>query len=119
MYPRRLSAPLTPSLALAVGMAACGGDDGGEPERPAPTATPTPASGPADLTGGITTLRMDATSVRVLELAGVELRPIGDAVGGDRRLRFPISGGELSLAHGRRVAYRGVVCLEQLLPCKR
>jgi hypothetical protein len=57
--------------------------------------------GPAVLEGGATTLRLDPTSARVLEAAGVDVSATGSAERRDGRLRFPVSGGELALTPPR------------------
>jgi hypothetical protein len=98
----RSCAALAATAALAFGAAACGGDDDGDRDRergaatPAVTASATPTPAVTRLAGGVTTLRIDPTARRVLDLSGVGLEPIGEAAARDGRLRFPISGGTLS-----------------------
>jgi hypothetical protein len=84
-------------VTLLIAASACGGDDRAEDAAPA-TPSPTPAASTASLTGGTTTLNLDASTWRVLELAGVKLRAAGDADGRGATLRFPITGGQLELA---------------------
>lgn len=91
-------ASLAAAVALAIGAAGCGGgDDATSNPPPRATASPAPASGSAEqLSGGETTLRLDSTTRRVLDLAGIKLSPIGDATLRNGRFVFPISGGELA-----------------------
>jgi hypothetical protein len=88
------------SAALVLGLAGCGGD-GGDGEPAAREARPTAVPAPAVLQGGSTTLVLDATSMRVLEAVGVDVRATGAAARRDGRLRFPIRGGELALTPPR------------------
>jgi hypothetical protein len=53
------------------------------------------------VTGGTTTLVLDATAWHVLELAGVKLRAAGEADGHGATLRFPITGGRISASPTR------------------
>ncbi len=84
--------------ALAFGAAGCGSSsDDSANASPRATASPAPASGTAEqLSGGETTLRLDSTTQRVLDLAGVKLTPVGDATLRNGRFVFPISGGKLA-----------------------
>lgn len=102
-------APVTLAAALALGLSACGGNEDNVGDRATvPTPRPPPPPLTASLTGGLTTLKLDATTRRVLRLAGVTLRPTGDAQGSDGRLRFPITGGELELSPtGGEIAHAG------------
>ncbi len=86
------------AAALALGAAGCGsGSDSGSNPPPRATASPAPAGGATEqLSGGETTLRLDSTTQRVLDLAGIKLSPIGDATVSNGRFVFPISGGKLA-----------------------
>ena len=96
MQTARRSALLIVAAALALGPAACGGDHDGTPATPTPT--PTARTGPARVTGGTTTLQLDPTARRLLDLAGVTLSGIGGAQAGNGQIELPIRGGTVSLA---------------------
>lgn len=91
---------LIAGAALTIGAAGCGGGDDNEPASPpAPRATASPATGGSaneQLSGGETTLRLDSTTRRVLDVAGIDISPIGDATRRNGRFVFPISGGKLA-----------------------
>jgi hypothetical protein len=92
------TAALVAAAALAAGAAGCGsGDDNDSNPPPRATASPAPATGAREqLSGGETTLRLDATTKRVLDVAGIDISPIGDATRANGRYVFPISGGTLA-----------------------
>lgn len=103
--PLRLAA-----VTLAAGaLASCGGKS-----EPVPTATPRPTtttpapSAAVTLSGGSTTLRLSATSARVLDLAGVKLTATGAAQRDGDEFAFPIEGGKLELSPlGGRIEHAG------------
>lgn len=111
-------------LAVATfALAACGGDDSSgddasaNAKRPAATQTPAAAerevSGPVDVTGGVTSLRLDSATMRVLDLAGVRLSPTGRARERGDAFRFPITGGTLDVdAPSGRIEHAGGLRLE-------
>jgi hypothetical protein len=95
-----LTRPLAVLLAiggLAVAAAGCGGGDsaGNAKATPSPTASPTFGRRPVQLTGGNTTLRLDATTSRLLDLAGIDIAPTGKATFDNGVFVFPITGGKL------------------------
>ena len=98
------------SAALAFGATACGGSDDSATAdtTPAPERTAVPQTPSIDVRGGATNLRLDSRTARVLEVGGVKLTAIGDASGSVDRLRFPITGGEVSLSPpGGRIEHAG------------
>lgn len=85
-------------LGACTALAACGGDKRQDSARP--TSTPADHARPVStrvVTGGVTTLRLDPAAEKILDFAGVKLTGVGDASGRDGTLRFPVSGGKLSL----------------------
>ena len=96
----RSGAALLAAGTLAAG-SACGGDERPEPDQPAADQAEqradAPAETPTQIAGGRTTLRLDATLRRVLDLAGVEVAPAGQARRTERGVAFPITGGRLDL----------------------
>jgi hypothetical protein len=106
MQTARRLARLTVAAALALGPAACGG--GHDHAAPAPT----PRTGPADVSGGTTTLQLDPTARQMLGLAGVTLTGIGGAQASEGRIELPIRGGTVSVAPLRgRIEHAGGVRL--------
>lgn len=105
---RRAGTALIAASAIALGAAACGGDeqDAGRPvESTRPPATSGGGEGSAgaetgaatQVTGGTTTLRLDERVRRVLDVAGVEVGVAGEARTRGERLVFPIRQGELDI----------------------
>ncbi len=97
MQRTRTAAVLLAGAALTLGAAGCGGNNTASTDAtPAATASPSSGGMAAHLSGGETSLRLDATAKRVLDLAGVKLTAAGEATMRDGRLIFPISGGKLT-----------------------
>ncbi len=89
-------------LAACAALAACGGDKSTD-SAAAPRATTTPTDSRPDATarmlaGGVTTLTLDPAARTILSYVGVQLTGVDGAAGRDGTLRFPVSGGRLSLA---------------------
>ena len=109
--------PLIRPVAMLLGLAAfavvaagCGGGSGSAAAKsaPSPAASTTFGARPAQLTGGSTTLRLAATTRRVLDLAGIEIQPTGKATIRDGAFVFPITGGQLRTAPlGGRIRQAG------------
>ncbi len=100
--PRRLAVIAAATTLLA----ACG-------EKSEPTPQPTAgssatATGRVSLTGGTTTLRLNATTARVLDVAGIKVSTAGAAQRVGDQLQFPITGGQLEAAPlGGRIEHAG------------
>jgi hypothetical protein len=96
-----MSRALTPLLlvVLALGMAACGGDDENEP---ATSAGQTESAGqsveaPTEIVGGRSVLKLDRSLERILNAAQVELAPAGAAENVPGGIALPITTGELDI----------------------
>ena len=99
----RRPAALVAGGILAVGAAACGGDDDSQrADRERSQRTPPAHTEPADtrrtLNGGRTTLVLDRQTMRILDAAGISVRPTGAAESrGEGRIVFPITAGRVDL----------------------
>ena len=96
---RRSLAIALAATGVGLGAAACGGDDDANGQAATPTKTPAPQSveQPQPITGGVTTLRLDATTAGVLDTLGVDLQPVGAAELSDGQFRFPITEGSVDV----------------------
>lgn len=115
MTPRRWTmAAAAIASALVLALSACGdddGDDGAATPTAAPDAEQTASGGDAgsqELTGGTTTLVVDADALGALDAAGIGLSPLGEASEQDGRFTFPITGGTLDAeAPSGRIEHAG------------
>lgn len=85
-------------IAACAALAGCGG--GGNEPSVRPTTTPTdarPAGATRAIKGGVTTLRIDPAASKILDYAGVQLTGVNGAGGTGGVVRFPVTGGKLSL----------------------
>jgi hypothetical protein len=96
-----MSRALTPLLIVlvALGMAACGGDDDSEPTTSAEQTESTgqPTEAPTEIVGGRSVLKLDRDLERVLNAAQVELAPVGAAQDVPGGIALPITTGELDI----------------------
>ena len=93
MATRRPSQSLLAALAvvaLALAAAACGDDD-----DPAATQDAAAEEGMTPVEGGATVLRLDSTLEQVLNVAGVDIEPVGGAEVVGEGIRFPITEGRV------------------------
>jgi hypothetical protein len=95
----RASTPLL-LVVLALGMAACGGDD--DENEPTTPAEQTESAGqsveaPTEIVGGRSVLKLDRELERVLNAAQVELAPAGAAESVPGGIALPITTGELDI----------------------
>jgi hypothetical protein len=84
---------------VGLGAVACGGDDDADGQAATPEKTPAERSveQPQPITGGITTLKLDPTTARVLDTLGVDVQPVGAAELSDGQFRFPITEGSVDV----------------------
>ena len=94
---RRAVAGVAAAIATT-GLVACGGGDKSTSQQGGSTAPPS-ARAPRSWTikGGTTRLRLNATTSKLLDAAGVRISPLGRATGGDGRFMFPVTGGKVTL----------------------
>jgi hypothetical protein len=92
----RLMVLLVAAGALALGVAACGGNDDDDAATEVP-ATETANEEAASLTGEETTLVLDPSTAEVLEQNDVAVEPIEPAMASGQGIAFPITGGEVEL----------------------
>lgn len=97
-----MSRARTPLLivVLALGMAACGGDDeDSEPTTSAEQAESAgqPVEAPTEIVGGRSVLKLDRDLERVLDAAQVEIAPVGAAEDVPGGIALPITTGELDI----------------------
>jgi hypothetical protein len=99
------------AVAIAIGAAACGGDDNGKTttqSRSSGQQSSTPANRVQRVTGGETVMSFDSPSQRLLDRAGVRIEPIGEATRSGGRIVFPIAGGQLRFTPlSGRIEHRG------------
>jgi hypothetical protein len=76
------------------------------------TAAPAGAATTAPLSGGTTSLTIDASARRALARAGIAIAPARPASGGGARVTLPIAGGAIDPATAKgRIAHRGGLAL--------
>ena len=97
-----MSRSLTPLLivALALVIAACGGDDGDSDATTSAEQTESTGQAveaPTEIVGGRTVLKLDRDVERVLNAAGVEVAPVGAAEDVPGGIALPITTGELDI----------------------
>ena len=97
---RRAVAGVAAAIATT-GIVACGsGDKSSTSQQGGSTAATPSTSGRAPrswtIKGGETRLRLNATTSKLLDAAGVHISPLGRATGGDGRFMFPVTGGNLT-----------------------
>jgi len=92
---KKITAPLL-AAALASGVAACGGDEGGSAGQGQREQRPEPVAQIERLTGQSTAVRLDSGFVQALESLNVTPGTVGEGQLRNGSLRFPITGGNVT-----------------------